>query len=160
MSYIKKADNDIMNYEKIYDIEKKIAGLKFLERDLIKDRDIGRLRSLDLAEKTEVIEEIIKSFLITLIKADRKDILVYSYPSKFTGRDDEEFLSEVKVEIRYKPLEKNIDYSELACYVYLNKGFQNKEVQELEKQIMDRLYEIKKDVDELKEWKKSLKQNN
>jgi hypothetical protein len=149
-----------MNQEKIYDIEKRVADLKFLERDLIKERDIGRLKSLGKAEKSQIIENVIRDFFMESFAADRKKIIINSYPSKFTGRDDEEFMSEVKVEIRFKPDEKSANYNEMALYVYLNDGFQDEDVRKLEKRIMDRLFDIRKDVTELKESKKSLKQNN
>ncbi len=149
-----------MNQEKIYDIEKRIAELKFLERDLIKERDVERLKSLNKSEKSDIIEKVKKDFFITSLKVADKDIIVNSFPSKFNGRNDEEFMSEVKVEIRFKPSDINSHYNELSINVYLNSGFQVEEVQSLEKSIMDRLIEIRKDVEELKESKKTLKQNN
>ncbi len=149
-----------MSNEKIYDIEKRIAELKFLERDLIKDRDIGRLRSLDKAEKSETVEEIVRNFFTDSVRADRKELFINSFPSKFNGRDDEEFMSEVKIEIRFKPLVKSSNYNEMALHIFLDKGFQDDDVRELEMRIMDKLIKIRKDVIELKESKKSLKQNN
>jgi len=149
-----------MNQEKIYDIEKKVAELKFLERDLSKERDIWRLKSLDKAEKSESVNQFIRNFFSAYIKVERKELLINSFPSKFNGRDDDEFMSEVRVEIRFRPSESDLDYNELALYVYLGDGFQIDEVQEMEKQIMDKLLEIRKSVDELKESKKFLKQNN
>ena len=148
-----------MSQEKIYDIEKRVAELKFLERDLVKERDIGRLKSLDKAEKSEVVERVIRNFFSAFIGAGRKELLINSFPSKFSGRDDEEFMSEVRVEIRFKPADQSLDSNELALYVYLNNGFQNEEVTELEMHIMDKLIEIRKNVEELKESKKNLKQN-
>ena len=148
-----------MNHEKIYDIEKRVAELKFLERDLIKEREIVRLKSLDKAEKSVAVEEVTGNFLINSVKAERKELVINSFPAKFTGRDDEEFLSEVKVEIRFKPQKGNADYNELVLQIYLNDGFQDSEVQELEKLIMDRLLDIRKEVDFLKDSKKNLKQN-
>jgi len=149
-----------MSNEKVYDIEKRVAELKFLERDLIKERDIGRLRSLDKAEKSETVEEIVRNFFTDSVSADRKELVVNSFPSKFNGRDDEEFMSEVKIEIRFKPLVKNSNYNELALHIFLEKGFQDDEVRKLEMRIMDKLIEIRKDVIKLKESKKSLKQYN
>jgi len=149
-----------INQDKIYDIEKRVAELKFLERDLIKERDIARLKALDKAEKSEVVKEVIRSFFILPVSAERKDLLVNSCPSKFSGRYEDEFMSEVRVEIRFKPSDRSFDYNELALYVYLNNGFQIDEVLEKEKLIMDKLLEIRKNVDELKESKKILKQNN
>jgi hypothetical protein len=155
-----KTENSNMGQERIYNIEKRVAELKFLERDLIKERDIGRMVSLGKAEKSDIVWKVVKNFFIDTIKADRKELIINSFPSKFTGRDDEEFLSEVKVEVRFKPLEENIVYNELSLQIYLNNGFQDDEVQKLEKDIMERLLELRKDVDELKESKKSLKQDN
>ncbi len=148
-----------VNYDKIYDIEKKVAELKFLERDLIKEREIVRLRSLDKAEKSEVVESAIKNFFSSSIKAERKELKINSFPSKFSGRDDDEYISEVRVEIRFKPVDYNSDYNELALLVYLNNGFQIDEVMEIENRLMDKLIEIRKNVEELKESKKSLKYN-
>lgn len=148
-----------MNQEKIYDIEKRVAELKFLERDLIKEREIVRLKSLGKAEKSGAVEEIAGNFFINSVKADRKELVINSFPAKFAGRDDEEFLTEVKVEIRFKPQKENIDYNELSLQIYLNDGFQDAEVQNLEKLIMDRLIDIRKEVDFLKESKKNLKQS-
>jgi len=148
-----------MNQERIYDIEKMVAELKFLERDLIKQRDVCRLKSLGKAEKSEIVEEVVRNFFINNVRADRKELMINSFPSKFTGRDDEEFLSEVKVEIRFKPVKGNIAYNELSIQIYLNDGFYDDEVQKFEENIMDRLLEIRNEVDELKESKKSLKQN-
>jgi len=148
-----------MNQEKIYDIETKVAELKFLERDLIRDRNVGRLRSLDKAEKSETVEKVINKIFITSLNVERKNLIINSYPTKFSGRDGEEFMSEVRVEIIFRPDTGSIDYNELTLSVYLNNGFQDVEVREMEKRIMDRLMEIRKEVDELKESKKSLKQN-
>lgn len=148
-----------MNQEKIYNIEKRVAELKFLERDLVKERDIGRMKSLDKAEKSEVVERVIRNFFSVSMGAHRKDLLINSFPSKFSGRDDEEFISEVRIEIRFKPSDKSLEYNELALYVYLNSGFQNEEVMQLEMNIMDKLIDIRKNVEELKESKKNLKQN-
>jgi len=148
-----------MNQDKISDIEKMVTELKFLERDLIKEREIGRIKSLDNAEKSLIVENAIKKIFLSYIGAERKDIIVNSYSSKFTGRDDEEFLSEVKVEIRFRPAVSSAEFNELTLSVYLNDGFQDSDVQKLEKDIMDRLVKIRKDVDELKESKKSLKLN-
>ncbi|PKL19180.1 MAG: hypothetical protein CVV49_02055 [Spirochaetae bacterium HGW-Spirochaetae-5] len=146
--------------DQIYDIEKRVAELKFLERDLIKERDIARLKSLDKAEKSDAVKDVLMSFFSAPLRAERKELLVNSFPSKFTGRDDDEFMCEVRVEIRFKPVVQSQDYNELALYVYLNNGFQIDEVRDIEKEIMDKLVEIRKDVYELKESKKSLKQNN
>jgi hypothetical protein len=148
-----------MNQEKIYDIEKRVAELKFLERDLIKEREIIRLKSLDKAEKSAAVEEAVVNFFSNSVKAERKELVINSFSAKFTGRDDEEFLSEVKVEIRFKPQKGDTDYAELSLQIYLNKGFQDDEVQNNEKLIMDRLLDIRKEVDVLKETKKNLKQN-
>lgn len=148
-----------MNQEKIYDIEKRVAELKFSERDLIRERDIKRLKSLDKAEKSEVIENLKNDLFLKLFKTERRDIIVNSYPSKFSGRNDEEFISEVRVEIIIKPLDKNSSINELILAVYINKGFQDSEVQDFEKNIMDRLIEIRKSVDDLKESKKNLRNN-
>ncbi len=145
--------------DQIYDIEKRVAELKFLERDLIKERDIARLKSLDKAEKSDAVKDVVMSFFSAPLRAERKELLVNSFPSKFSGRDEDEFMSEVRVEIRFKPAVQIHDYNELALYVYLNNGFQIDEVRGTEKEIMDKLIEIRKDVDELKESKKSLKQN-
>ena len=148
-----------MNQEKIYDIEKRVAELKFLERDLIKEREIIRLKSLDKAEKSAAVEEAAANFFINSVKAERKELVINSFPAKFTGRGDEEFLSEVKIEIRFKPQKGDTDYTELTLQIYLNKGFQDDEVQNIEKLIMDQLLDIRKEVDVLKETKKNLKQN-
>lgn len=148
-----------MNQEKIYDIEKRVAELKFLERDLIKEREIVRLKSLDKAEKSVVVEEAAENFFINSVKAKRKELVINSFPAKFTGRDDDEFLSEVKVEIRFKPQKGNTDYNELALQIYLNDGFQDTEVHNFERSIMDRLLDIRKEIDVLKKSKKNLKQN-
>lgn len=145
--------------DQIYDIERRVAELKFLERDLIKERDIARLKSLDKAEKSDAVKDVVMSFFSAPLSAERKDLMVNSFPSKFSGRDEDEFMCEVRVEIRFKPVVQSHDYNELALYVYLNNGFQIDEVRGTEKEIMDKLIEIRKDVDELKESKKSLKQN-
>lgn len=163
--YVNKKNNRIkVNMdkcqEKIYGIENRVAELKFLERNLIKERDIGRLKSLDKAEKSETVEKLIADFFINLIKLERKDLIINSFPSKFSGRNDEEFLSEVKIELRCNPdNEDEIDYNELILYVYLNDGFQDDTVKAIEKRIMDRLVEVRKEIEELKETKKSLKKN-
>jgi hypothetical protein len=148
-----------VNQDKIYDIEKKVAELKFLERDLIKERDIARLKSLDEAEKSEAVEDVVSSFFSSPLRAERKDLMINSFPSKFSGRDETEFMSEVRVEIRFKPVAQSQDYNEIALFVYLNNGFQIDEVRGIERDIMDKLLEIRKNVNELKESKKSLKQN-
>ncbi len=148
-----------INQDIIYDIEKKVADLKFFERDMIKERDIARLKSLDKAERSDAVEDVVRNFFSTLLNAERKELKVNSFPSKFSGRDEAEFMSEVRVEIRFKPAIQNHDYNELALYVYLNNGFQIDEVRSIEKDIMDKLLEIRKNVNELKESKKSLKHN-
>jgi len=146
-----------LTHDKIYDIEKKVAELKFLERDLIKEREVVRLRSLDKAEKSEIVESAVKNFFSSSIKAERKELKVNSFSSKFSGRGDDEYISEVRVEIRFKPVDNNSDYNELALLIYLNNGFQIDEVMEIEKRLMDKLIEIRKNVEELKESKKLLK---
>ncbi len=156
----RKRVNSDMYQEKIYDIENRVAELKFLERDLIKEREVGRLKSLDKAEKSETVDKLIMDFFINLLKLDRKDLIINSFPSKFSGRGDEEFLSEVKVELRCNPDDDDdIDYNELVLYVYLNDGFQDAGVQSVEKHIMDRLVDVRREIEELKETKKSLKHN-
>lgn len=151
-----------MDQEKIFTIdtiEKRVAELKFLERDLIKERDLGRLKSLKKAERSEFVNQAIKYFFVESVNVKRDDLVITSFPSGSEGRGDEEFLSEVRVEIRYKPSERNSDYNELSLSVYLNSGFQDDEIRKSEKSIMDRLIEIRKEVDVLKESKKLLKQN-
>jgi Ran GTPase-activating protein (RanGAP) involved in mRNA processing and transport len=148
-----------VNQDKIYDIEKKVAELKFLERDLIKERDIARLKSLDEAEKSDAVEDVVRSFFPAPQGAERKDLMINSFPSKFSGRDEDEFMSEVRVEIRFKPAAQSHDYNEIALFVYLNNGFQIEDVRRIEKDIMDKLLEIRKNVNELKESKKFLKQS-
>lgn len=148
-----------INYGIISDIEKKVADLKFLERDIIKERSIARLKSLDKAERSVAVDDVIRNFFSALLNAEKKELKVNSFPSKFSGRDEAEFMSEVRVEIRFKPVEQSHDYNEIALNVYLNNGFQLDEVRSIEKNIMDKLLEIRKNVNELKESKKSLKQN-
>lgn len=149
-----------MNQEKIYEIERRVAELKFLERDLLKEREIGRIKCLDRAEKSDIIAGVIKNYLITPARIERKDLIINSFPSKFSGRDDDEFMCEVKVELIYKPSGCNKDFNELILSVYLVNGFHDEEVQMLEKRIMDKLIDIRKAVDELKESKKDLKHFN
>lgn len=149
-----------MSQKKISEIEKRITELKFLERDLFKERDICRLKSLYKAERSSAVNDIIKKVFLSAIKAERGDLKINSSPSEFIGRDNEEFMSEVKVEIKFKPAEADEGFNELSLYIYLNDGFQDQDVQKLEEKIMERLLQIRKEVNELKESKKLLKMNS
>ncbi len=148
------------NQDKIFDLERKISDLKYLERKLIKERDIVRMSSLDGAEKSAVVERIIKNVFLTTLKADRKELILYSYQSKFTGRNNEEFLEEVRVDIRYKPEKSGSGFTEIAMSVYVDKFFQNDAVQIEEARLMDRLVELRQEVEKLKEAKRNLKEGS
>lgn len=148
------------NQDKIFDLERKISDLKYLERDLVKERDIVRMSSLDRAEKSTVIEKIIKNVFLSTLKAERSELVLHSYQSKLGGRRDEEFLSEVKVDIIYKPENPDSGYSEMALSVYVDRGIENDAVHAAESKIMDRLIEIREEVDSLKVAKKKLKEGS
>jgi len=142
--------------EKITAIEKRVAELKFIERDIVKEREIIRFPLLEKAEKSSRVEELINSFYIKTIRLNRNNITVTSYPSGYSGREGEEFLSEIKIEIRYRP-EQPADYTELSLAVYLCEGFDDDNIRKKESEIMDRLLDVKSEIDKLREEKRGLR---
>lgn len=142
--------------EKISSIEKRVVELKFIERDIMRERDAARYPLLEKAERSPRVEELINSFFIKTMKLNRGDITVTSYPSGYSGRDDEEFLSEIKIEIQYRP-ESPADYNELSLTVYLIDGFDDTAVRSKESAIMDRLIEMKDEVAKLRDEKRALR---
>lgn len=142
--------------EKISTIEKRVVELKFIERDIMRERDAARYPLLEKAERSPRVEELINSFFIKTMKLNRSDITVTSYPSGYSGRDDEEFLSEIKIEIQYRP-ELPSDYNELSLTVYLIDGFDDDAVRSKESGIMDRLVEMKAEVLKLRDEKRALR---
>ncbi|HPR39298.1 MAG TPA: hypothetical protein PLT13_17010, partial [Spirochaetota bacterium] len=140
----------------ITSIEKRVAELKFIERDIVKEREIIRFPLLEKAEKSPRVEELINSFYIKTIKLNRNNITVTSYPSGYSGREGEEFLSEIKIEIRYRP-EQPVDYTELSLEVYLCEGFENDIIRKKESDIMNRLLEVKEEIEKLREEKRGLR---
>ncbi|GEM_PF-934088 len=150
-----KTNSDITK-EKIFFIEKRVAELKFIERDIMKERELIRFPLLEKAEKSRRVEELINSFFIKTMKLNRSDISVTSYPSGYSGRDDDEFLSEIKVEVQYRP-DPPGDYSELSLTVYLREGFEDGNIIKKESEMMDRLIEVKDDIERLREEKRGLR---
>ncbi|HRX49596.1 MAG TPA: hypothetical protein P5120_18880, partial [Spirochaetota bacterium] len=148
--------NENIIKEKITSIEKRVAELKFIERDIVKEREIIRFPLLEKAEKSPRVEELINSFYIKTIKLNRSNITVTSYPSGYSGREGEEFLSEIKIEIRYRP-EQPVDYTELSLEVYLCEGFENDIIRKKESDIMNRLLEVKEEIEKLREEKRGLR---
>jgi len=148
--------NENIIKEKITSIEKRVAELKFIERDIVKEREIIRFPLLEKAEKSSRVEELINSFYIKTIKLNRSNITVTSYPSGYSGREGEEFLSEIKIEIRYRP-EQPVDYTELSLEVYLREGFENDIIRKKESDIMNRLLEVKEEIEKLREEKRGLR---
>ncbi|HPF07716.1 MAG TPA: hypothetical protein PK293_16865 [Spirochaetota bacterium] len=148
--------NENIIKEKITSIEKRVAELKFIERDIVKEREIIRFPLLEKAEKSPRVEELINSFYIKTIKLNRNNITVTSYPSGYSGREGEEFLSEIKIEIRYRP-EQPVDYTELSLEVYLCEGFENDIIRKKESDIMNRLLEVKEEIEKLREEKRGLR---
>jgi hypothetical protein len=142
--------------EKITSIEKRVVELKFIERDIMRERDLARFPLLEKAEKSPRVEELINSFYIKTMKLKRGDITVTSYPSGYSGRDDEEFLSEIKIEIQYRP-ESPADYTELSLAVYLCEGFDDTNIRKKESEIMNRLLDVKSEIDKLREEKRKLR---
>jgi len=148
--------NDNIIKDRITAIEKRVAGLKFFERDIVKEREIIRFPLLEKAEKSPRVEELINSFFIKAMKLGRGDIKVTSYPSGYSGRDGEEFLSEIRIEIQYKP-EQPADYTELSLAVYLCEGFDDDNIRKKESEIMERLLEVKGEIEKLREEKRGLR---
>ena len=148
--------NENIIKEKITAIEKRVAELKFIERDIVKEREIIRFPLLEKAEKSSRVEELINSFYIKTIRLNRNNITVTSYPSGYSGREGEEFLSEIKIEIQYKP-EQPADYTELSLAVYLCEGFEDDNIRKKESEIMDRLLDVKSEIDKLREEKRGLR---
>lgn len=145
------------NNREIFEIEKKVTELKFSERDLIRQREIIRLKALDKAEKSDIVNRIISGFSELLINSEKKDLVINSIASKYSGRDNDEFISEVKVEIRFRPSPGSCSYNELTLTVYLNEGFDDETVRGSEKNIKDTLNSLNNKINELKEMKKMLK---
>lgn len=150
-----KNSEDILR-EKINGIEKRVVELKFIERDVKRERDLIRFPLLEKAERCGRVDELIRSFFVNTMKLNRNDITVTAFPSGYSGRDDEEFLSEIKVEIRYRP-ESPVDYSELLLTVYLREGFDDKDTREKEAKMMDRLIDARGEVERLRGEKRGLR---
>lgn len=142
--------------EKISSIEKRVVELKFIERDIKREREIIRLPLLGKAERCGRIEELIQSFFVKTMNLNAKDVTVTSDPSGCSGRNDDEFLSEVKIEMRYRP-ESQGDYSEISLTVYLTQGFEDKDIRIKETRMMDRLIEVKGEIEQLREEKRELR---
>ena len=142
--------------EKISAIEKRVVELKFIERDIKREREIIRLSLLGQAERCSRIEELIKSFFVKTMKLNAKDVTVTSDPAVYSGKNDDEFLSGIKVEMRYRP-ESQGDYSEISLTVYLTQGFEDKDIRIKETRMMDRLIQVKDEVDQLLEEKRGLR---
>lgn len=98
---------------RINSIEKRVVELKFTERDVSREREVIRFPLLEKAEKSDRVEELIESFFVKTMGISRSNITVTAFPSRHSGRNDEEFLSEIKVELTYRP-EHPGEYSELS----------------------------------------------
>ena len=142
--------------DRINSIEKRVVELKFVERDVNRERDLVRFPLLEKAEKCGMVEDLISSFFIDTMKINRRDITVTAFPSGYSGRDDDEFLSEIKVELRYRP-DSPGEYSELTLTVYLRDGFEDENVRKKESEIMDRLIASRGEVEKLREEKRGLR---
>ena len=150
-----KTNEDIIK-EKITAIEKRVVELKFIERDIMRERDAARYPLLEKAEKSPRVEELINSFFIKTMKLGRSEITVGSNPSGYSGREGEEFLSEIKVEIRFKP-DIPSGYSEISLSVYLCDGFEDGGIRKKETDLMNRLLEVKEEIDKLRGEKRLLR---
>lgn len=142
--------------ENISRIEKRVVELKFIERDLKRERDIARVPLLEKAEKCARVEDFIDSFFLKKMKLLRSDISVTAYPSEYSGRDGDEFLTGVKVEMSYRPEEPS-DYSEIVMTLYLTKGFDDPEVRIKESSLTDRILEAEREIEKLREEKRGLR---
>ncbi len=150
---MKKSEDNVKT--RINAIEKRIVELKFIERDIIRERNMLRFPLLEMAERCDTVKELINSFFIKTMKFNLKDISVTAYPSKYSGRNEEEFLSEIKVEMRYRP-EPAEKYNELALTVFLRDGFEDEKIRSKESGMMDRLFETESEVKKLRAEKKGL----
>ncbi len=146
-----------MTQERISNIEKKVTELKFHERDLLKERESVRLKSLSMAEKCDAVEDIINDFFVKHLRASRRDIDVSAVPSKYTGRDDEEHLSEVKVNISLDRPEEGLSYRSISVQLFLVTGFIDTDVASREKKITDEIEKLRSEIEKLKEEKKLIK---
>lgn len=142
--------------EKINIIEKRVVELKFIERDVKRERDIIRFPLLEKGERCSRVDELIQSFFVKTMKLDRSRITVTAFPSGYSGRDEDEFLSEIKVEMKYRP-ESPDDYSELSLTVYLVDGFEDRDVRQKESEMMNRLLEAREEVERLREEKRTIR---
>ena len=137
-------------------IEKRIVELKYFERDTERERDIIRYEMLQKAERAPVVMELVEKLFIDKLNVDITRLRFVSEPSGFTGRDGEEFLSEIKVNVHYvTDTEKS--YSEIALVIYLKEGFEISEVRQKEKELMDKIISIRREVDTLREKKRNLR---
>ncbi|HOP64252.1 MAG TPA: hypothetical protein PK358_07675 [Spirochaetota bacterium] len=143
--------------DKINAIEKRVVELKFLERDIRRERDIIRFPLLENAERSARVESLIESFFVRTMNLNRKSVSVTSMPSVYSGRGEDEFLSEIRVEISYRP-EKPEDYNELSLTVYLKDGFDDNDVRRRESEMMDRLLETASGIERLREEKRGLRE--
>ncbi|MBP9043001.1 MAG: hypothetical protein KBG49_05875 [Spirochaetes bacterium] len=141
---------------KIESIEKRIVELKYAERDVERERDIIRYEMLKKAENSPVILKLIEMFFIKELRVNMDELRLLSEPAAFKGRDGEEFLSEVKVDVRYNNT-KSKDYREIGFVIYLTEGFQIEEVRKKEIEMMDRIISIRKEIEELRAQKRSLR---
>jgi hypothetical protein len=109
---------------KIESIEKRIVELKYAERDVERERDIIRYEMLKKREFSCCIK-LIETFFVNELKVNMDELRLLSEPAAFKGRDGEEFLSEVKVDVRYNNT-KSKDYREIGFVIYLTEGFKSK----------------------------------
>ena len=145
-----------MNSDEINRIEKRIVELKFLERDIMRERERARLPLLKNAEKCARVDDLTRKFFIRSMKLGLESLDITAYPSGFGGRNGDEFLSEVRVDITYRP-EKRADYSELTLSVFLTDGFEDRSARETESNMMDRLFDLRESVEKLRDEKRRLK---
>ncbi len=142
--------------DRINRIEKRVVELKFTERDVNRERQVIRFPLLEKAERCARVEDLISSFFVKTMGLNRSDITVTAFPSGYSGRNDEEFLSEIKVDLTYRP-DKPGDYSELSLSVYLREGFEDDNIRKQETGLMDRLFEAGGEIEKLRSEKRELR---
>ncbi len=140
--------------KKITDIENRIVQLKYEERDLLRERDVQRVRSLEKAEKSSEVRRLADDFFSAMMNVPAGDVKIYAAASDFSGRSNDEHISEVKVTLS---ADTGRETGDILLTVYYKHGFQDPDVEKSESELMDRLLEIREEVEKLTSEKRALR---
>ena len=142
----------------INEIEKKIVELKLRERELMEMRTRARVRLLFNAENLSVVNTIVEDFFINSMKIDKRSIRKDSHGVMSEGRNKEEFLSQINVVISSdKMTDRCAGCRALSVTVTVDSGFEDMDVRNEERSIMDEIESVRNSFDEFLALKRSIR---